>query len=46
MKNCFTKRNEFIKVKLNARKMISETYEQKFVWEALLIEYNSLKQNV
>tara|TARA_B110000211_G_scaffold104151_1_gene121244 strand:- start:994 stop:2145 length:1152 start_codon:yes stop_codon:yes gene_type:complete len=43
MKNCFTLSNELIKVKLNARKMIVERYEQGVVWKAILTEYKSLE---
>ena len=46
MKNCFTLSNELIKVKLNARKMIVERYEQGVVWKAILTEYKSLKRNM
>ncbi len=46
MKNCFTGSNEFIKVKLNARKMIIDRYDQGVVWEAILTEYKSLEENM
>ena len=46
MKNCFTGSNEFINVKLNARKMIVDRYEQDVVWEAILEEYKSLEGNM
>lgn len=46
MKNCFTGTNEFIKVKLNARKMIVDRYEQCVVWKAILEEYKSLEGNM
>jgi glycosyltransferase involved in cell wall biosynthesis len=46
MKNCFTLSNEFIKVKLNARKMIVDRYEQDVVWKAILTEYKSLGENI
>jgi glycosyltransferase involved in cell wall biosynthesis len=46
MKNCFTLRNEFIKMKLNARKSIVNHYEQKLVWEAILNEYKSFGENI
>ena len=46
MKNCFTLRNEFIKMKLNAKKSIVNHYEQKLVWEAILNEYKSLGKNI
>lgn len=39
MKNCFTGSNAFNNVKLNARKMIIDRYEQQVVWEAILKEY-------
>jgi glycosyltransferase involved in cell wall biosynthesis len=42
MKNCFRLSNEFIKMKLNARKMIVDRYEQGVVWKAILTEYKSL----
>ena len=34
------------KLKLNARKMIVERYEQQYVWHAILAEYKRLEQNV
>ncbi len=33
-------------MKNNARKMITDRYEQKVVWDALLAEYKSLENNV
>ena len=37
---------EVNKLKLNARKMIVERYEQQYVWHAILEEYKRLEQNV
>jgi hypothetical protein len=34
------------KLQNNARNMITELYEQKVVWNALLKEYKSLEKNV
>lgn len=42
MHNMITDKDLFIKLKSNARSMISERYEQKVVWEALLAEYKLL----
>jgi glycosyltransferase involved in cell wall biosynthesis len=42
MHNMITDKDWFIELKSNARSMISERYEQKVVWEALLAEYKSL----
>lgn len=42
MKKILTNKNEYDKMKLNARKMIAERYEQTVVWNELLNEYNRL----
>lgn len=42
MQKMMIEKDKFQIFKSNARKMIVERYENKFVWEALLEEYNSL----
>lgn len=42
MHKIFTNNEWRLELKLNSRPMISERYEQKVIWEALLAEYKSL----
>jgi glycosyltransferase involved in cell wall biosynthesis len=46
MQSCLLNEEGFLKAKKNARKMITNRYEQKVVWEAILEEYKSLEENI
>lgn len=46
MMKMFTENGLHTKLQSKARKMITDRYEQKVVWEAILNEYKSLEKNV
>ncbi len=45
MEQMIINKENYLKMKSNARKMIEERYDQNFVWKALLDEYNRLLAN-
>lgn len=45
MENMINNKENYLKMKSNARRMIEERYDQNFVWKAILDEYNRLLIN-